>query len=283
MKVKVSFKTKEVVIYPLVLIVLFSTLAPFLWIIISSISTNAELLSVPVHFIPRNPTIERYLRVFTSTDTQVMVFRRGLVNSFIVASGVSILCLVIGTLAGYAFARLTFPRKNITQQFFLFTNMLPPIVIIISVFFIFSKLKLLDSVFSLILLYSSFIAPFIIWMMRAYFMTVPRDLEEAAMIDGCNRMGALFRIMLPLSVPGLVANGILAFLMAWEEFLFALILTTSDAKTITVAIAEFTEKQYVDYGMMATGGVIGGLPPVILTLILGRYIVKGLTAGAVKG
>jgi multiple sugar transport system permease protein len=165
--------------------------------------------------------------------------------------------------------------------------MLPPIVIIISVFFIFSKLKLLDSVFSLILLYSSFIAPFIIWMMRAYFMTVPRDLEEAAMIDGCNRMGALFRIMLPLSVPGLVANGILAFLMAWEEFLFALILTTSDAKTITVAIAEliaeFTEKQYVDYGMMATGGVIGALPPVILTLILGRYIIKGLTAGAVKG
>lgn len=114
-------------------------------------------------------------------------------------------------------------------------------------------------------------------------MTVPRDLEEAAMIDGCNRMGALFRIMLPLSVPGLVANGILAFLMAWEEFLFALILTTSDAKTITVAIAEFTEKQYVDYGMMATGGVIGALPPVILTLILGRYIIKGLTAGAVKG
>ena len=277
------YKTKKLYIYPLVLIVLFCVLAPFFWIIISSISTNEELLSVPIHFIPRKPTFERYIRVFTSTDTQVMVFRRGLVNSFIVASGVSVLCLIIGTLAGYAFARLSFPRKNVTQQFFLFTNMLPPIVIIISVFFIFSKLKLLDSVFSLILLYSSFIAPFIIWMMRAYFMTVPRDLEDAAMIDGCNRMGALFRIMLPLSVPGLVANGILAFLMAWEEFLFALILTTSDAKTITVAIAEFTEKQYVDYGMMATGGVIGALPPVILTLILGRDIIKGLTAGAVKG
>ena len=138
------FKTKKLYIYPLVLIVLFCTLAPFFWIIISSISTTAELLSIPVHFIPRNPTFERYKRVFTSTDTQVMVFRRGLVNSFIVASGVSVLCLIIGTLAGYAFARLTFPRKDVTQQFFLFTNMLPPIVIIISVFFIFNKLKLLD-------------------------------------------------------------------------------------------------------------------------------------------
>jgi multiple sugar transport system permease protein len=160
--------------------------------------------------------------------------------------------------------------------------MLPPIVIIISLFFIFSKLKLIDSVFGLILIYSSFIAPFVIWMMRAYFVTIPKDLEEAAMIDGCNRIGALFRIMLPLSVPGLVANGILSFLMAWEEFLFALILTTRNAKTITVAIAEFTEKQYVDYGMMATGGVLGAIPPIIVTLIFGKYIISGLTSGAIK-
>lgn len=268
--------------YFLIAMVLFFTLAPFLWIIISSISTNAELLSVPVHFIPNNPTFERYIRIFTSNDSQVVVFKKGMLNSIIVSSGVTILCLIIGTLAGYAFARLKFPVKNFSQQFFLFTNMLPPIVIIISLFFIFSKLKLIDSVFGLILIYSSFIAPFIIWMMRAYFVTIPKDLEEAAMIDGCNRIGALFRIMLPLSVPGLVANGILSFLMAWEEFLFALILTTRNAKTITVAIAEFTEKQYVDYGMMATGGVLGAIPPIIVTLIFGKYIISGLTSGAIK-
>ena len=161
--------------------------------------------------------------------------------------------------------------------------MIPPIVIIIAIYFIFSKLKLLDSVFSLIFLYSSFILPFIIWMMRSYFLTIPKDLEEAAMIDGCTRIGALFRIMIPLSTPGLVANGILAFLMSWEEFLFALILTTDKAKTITVAIAEFTGKQYVDYGMMATGGVVGAIVPVLITLIFGKYIIKGLTSGAVKG
>ena len=279
---RTKFIIKRITLYFLIAMVLFFTLAPFLWIIISSISTNAELLSVPVHFIPKNPTFERYIRIFTSNDSQAILFKRGVLNSIIVSSGVTILCLIIGTLAGYAFARLKFPVKNFSQQFFLFTNMLPPIVIIISLFFIFSKLKLIDSVFGLILIYSSFIAPFIIWMMRAYFVTIPKDLEEAAMIDGCNRIGALFRIMLPLSVPGLVANGILSFLMAWEEFLFALILTTRNAKTITVAIAEFTEKQYVDYGMMATGGVLGAIPPIIVTLIFGKYIISGLTSGAIK-
>lgn len=279
----INFRIKRVILYILILIILFFVLAPFVWTIISSISTNAELLSVPVHLIPKNPTFERYIRIFTSNDSQVSVFKKGMINSLIVASGVTIVCLILGTFAGYAFARLSFPKKDTVQQFFLFTNMLPPIVIIISIFFIFSKLKLMDSVFSLILLYSSFIAPFVIWMMRAYFVTVPKELEEASMIDGCNRIGALFRIILPLSLPGLVANGILAFLMSWEEFLFALILTTSKAKTITVAIAEFTGKQYVDFGMMATGGVLGAIPPVLITLIFGRYIIKGLTSGAVKG
>lgn len=283
MEKKIRFKIKRVILYLLILVVLFFMLAPFIWTVISSVSTNAELLSIPVHLIPENPTLERYIRIFTSDDRQVAVFKRGIINSFIVATGVTVVCLTIGTFAGYAFARLRFSKKNTTQQFFLFTNMLPPIVIIISLFFIFSKLKLIDSVFSLILLYSSFIVPFIIWMMRAYFMAIPKDIEEAAMIDGCSRIGALFKIVLPLSIPGLVANGILAFLMSWEEFFFALILTTNKAKTITVAIAEFTEKQYVNYGMMATGGVLGAIPPVLITLIFGKYIIKGLTSGAVKG
>ena len=283
MEKKIRFKIKRVILYLLVLVVLFFMLAPFIWTVISSVSTNAELLSIPIHLVPENPTLERYIRIFTSDDSQVAVFKKGIINSFIVATGVTVVCLIIGTFAGYAFARLRFSKKNITQQFFLFTNMLPPIVIIISLFFIFSKLKLIDSVFSLILLYSSFIVPFIIWMMRAYFMAVPKDIEEAAMIDGCSRIGALFKIVLPLSIPGLVANGILAFLMSWEEFFFALILTTNKAKTITVAIAEFTEKQYVNYGMMTTGGVLGAIPPVLITLIFGKYIIKGLTSGAVKG
>lgn len=280
---RIKFRLKRIFLYIMIIVILFFVIAPFLWTIISSISTNKELLSVPVHFIPENPTFERYKAIFTSHDTKVVAFQRGIINSFIVSSGVTIVCLVIGTFAGYAFARLKFPRKNMTLQFFLFTNMIPPIVIIIAIYFIFSKLDMLDSVISLILLYSSFITPFVIWMMRSYFVTIPSDLEEAAMIDGCNRIGALFRIIIPLSTPGLVANGILAFLMSWEEFLFALILTTSKAKTITVAIAEFTGKQYVDYGLMATGGVVGAIIPVLITLIFGRYIIKGLTSGAVKG
>lgn len=283
MNSKIKFRLKRIFLYFSILIILFFTLAPFLWTIISSISTNQELLSVPTNFIPKNPTFERYKNIFMSSDSTIRTFRKGILNSTLIASGVTIVCLAIGTLAGYAFARLNFPRKNSTLQVFLFTNMIPPIVIIIPIFAIFSKLKLIDSVISLIFLYSSFILPFIIWMMRSYFVSIPKDLEEAAMIDGCTRIGALFKVIIPLSTPGLVANGILAFLMSWEEFLFALILTTDKAKTITVAIAEFTGKQYVDYGMMATGGVIGAVIPVLVTLIFGRYIIKGLTSGAVKG
>ncbi|MHB1254554.1 MAG: carbohydrate ABC transporter permease [Candidatus Humimicrobiaceae bacterium] len=283
MKANIKYRSKRIFLYILIIIILFFTLAPFLWTVISSISTNEELLSVPIHMIPKNPTFERYKDIFLSTDTKMVAFKKGVINSFLVSSGVTIVCLVIGTFAGYAFARLNFPKKNMTLQLFLFTNMIPPIVIIVAIYFIFSKLKLLDSVFSLIFLYSSFILPFVIWMMRSYFVTVPKDLEEAARIDGCTRISALFRVIIPLSTPGLVACGILAFLMSWEEFLFALILTTDKAKTITVAIAEFTGKQYVDYGMMATGGVIGAIIPILITLIFGRYIIKGLTSGAVKG
>jgi multiple sugar transport system permease protein len=283
MKVNLKYRSKRISLYVLVIIILFFTLAPFLWTIVSSISTNQELLSIPMHIIPNNPTFERYKDIFTSTDTKMIAFKKGIINSTIIASGVTAICLIVGTFAGYAFARLNFPRKNMTLQLFLFTNMIPPIVIIVAIYFIFSKLKLLDSVFSLIFLYSSFILPFVIWMMRSYFVGIPKDLEEAAMIDGCTRISALFRVIIPLAIPGLVANGILAFLMSWEEFLFALILTTDRAKTITVAIAEFTGKQYVDYGMMATGGVMGAIVPVIITLIFGRYIIKGLTSGAVKG
>jgi len=283
MQGKLSFILKRIFLYLLITIILFFTLSPFIWTIISSISNSEELISTPVHLIPKKPTFERYIRVFSSNDPQAIVFRKGMINSIIVSIGTTILCLIIGTFAGYAFARLNFPKKDVTLQFFLFTNMLPPIVIVIAVYFIVNKIKLDDSVFSLILVYSSFIAPFIIWMMRVFFLSVPKELEEAAMIDGCSRIGSFFRVMIPLSLPGLVANGILSFLMAWEEFFFALILTSNNAKTLTVAIAEFTAKQYVDYGMMTTGGVLGAIPPVIVTLIFGRYIIKGLTAGAVKG
>lgn len=278
-------KAREVVIYVFAGFVIVFTLAPFIWMIISSISSTSELLAIPVHWIPQKPTIQRYVDIILSRGgSTAALFNRGLLNSFIISSAVTLICLFTGTFAGYAFTRLRFPGRGPLLYFFLFTNMAPPIAIVISLYFIYTRIGLFDTKLGLILIYSSLITPFVVWLMRGYFLSIPRDLEDAALIDGCSRFGTLFRIIIPLSIPGLIATGILSFLMAWEEFLFALILTNSEtAKTITVIIAEFIGKHYVDYGMITAGGVLAALPPVLVALAFSRYIIRGLTRGAVKG
>jgi len=277
--------SKKVIIYVFAGFVVIFTLAPFIWMIISSISSTKELLAVPVHWIPQEPTGERYINIILSRGgSTTVLFNRGLLNSFIVSSAVTLICLLTGTFAGYAFTRLRFPGRGPLLYFFLFTNMAPPIAIVISLYFIYTKVGLFDTKLGLILIYSSLITPFVVWLMRGYFLSIPKDLEDAALIDGCSRFGTLFKVVIPLSVPGLIATGILSFLMAWEEFLFALILTNSEAaKTITVIIAEFIGKHYVDYGMITTGGVLAALPPVLVALAFSKYIIRGLTSGAVKG
>jgi multiple sugar transport system permease protein len=157
------------------------------------------------------------------------------------------------------------------------------IVIIIPLYLVMQKLVLNDTWQGMILLYSGFMLPTVIWIMYGYFQTLPEELEEAAMIDGCSRVGALLRIVLPISGPGLVAISAFAFLYTWNEFFMALIFTASRTKTIPVIVTEFSTQSGIDYGLMTTAGVIGSLPPLILAFLLSRYIVAGLTSGAVKG
>src|SRR5215211_3737916 len=167
---------------------------------------------------------------------------------------------------------------------FLSTYMLPPIAILISLYLTLVQLRLLDSKLGLVLVYCSFITPFVLWIMSGYFRSIPRDLEDAARIDGCSRMGALFRVVLPLARPGLLATALFGFLLAWDEFLYALIFTSSlNSKTIPVAIAEFTGRHAVDFGLIAAGGVLAALPPLLLTMFFQRYLLDGLSSGAVKG
>jgi multiple sugar transport system permease protein len=162
-------------------------------------------------------------------------------------------------------------------------QMLPVVVIIIPLYLLMQASQLIDTRRGLILLHSGFMLPTVIWIMHGYFQTIPIELEEAAMIDGCSRVGALLRIVMPLSGPGIVAISAFAFLSSWNEFFMALIMTASRAKTITVIVTEFATQFGIDYGLMATGGVIGSIPPLILAFLLQRYIVQGLTAGAMKG
>lgn len=260
-------------------------LAPFVWLLISSVAAPADLLVRPLDWIPAHASLSRYAEIFFSTGNDtVITFRAAMVNSTIVAASSVLISLGVGIFGAYAFARLRFRFQRAILLLFLSTYMLPPIALLISLYLTMVQLRLLDTRLGLILVYCSFITPFVLWIMSGYFRSIPRDLEDAARIDGCSRMGALFRVILPLARPGLLATALFGFLLAWDEFLYALIFTSSlSSKTIPVAIAEFTGRHAVDFGMMATGGVLASLPPLAIAFLFQRYIVGGLASGAVKG
>ncbi len=271
----------------LVLLVLLFIYLPVAWLVISSISTRAELLSVPIHWIPHQPTLQNYLNIFfpsRGVSEVARTFRITLWNSFVVASSVTAIALSVGSLAAYALIRLQIPFRQTLLVGIMGTRMIPEISLVIPLYIFASRLHLLNTPIILIITYLSFALPFAIWLMAAFFDTIPVELEDAARVDGCTRLQTLVRIILPISAPGLVATGLFVFLTAWDEFFFALIFTsTVAAKTVPVAIAEFTGRYVVDVGSMMTGGVLAAIPPVLFSLIFQRYIVSGLTAGAIKG
>ena len=281
-------KTLRVILLSiLVLLVLIFIYLPVAWLVISSVSTRSELLSTPIHWIPQQPTLQNYINIIfpaQGTSEVAKTFRITLWNSLLVASSVTIIALVFGSLASYALVRLRFPFQRSMLIGILGTRMIPEISLIIPLYIFATRVGLFNSPVILIITYLSFALPFAIWLMAAFFDTIPIELEDAARIDGCSRIETLWKIIMPISAPGLVSTGLFVFLTAWDEFFFALILTsTVSAKTVPVAIAEFTGRYVVDVGGMMTGGVLAAIPPVILSLIFQRYIVSGLTAGAVKG
>lgn len=267
------------------LVVLIGVLAPIVWMFFTSIMSAKDLTAHPLNLIPKNITFDRYAQIFKSVNSTdvTYVFRRALLNSSFVAVCVTVLSLIIGTTAAYAFARLRFRGRNQMIVLTLFTYMLPPVALVIPMYKMFNSLGMLDSKFGLIILYLSFIIPFIIWTMQGFFGSISKTYEEAAEIDGATRFQTFFLIFLPMARPGAVATGILAFLMSWDEFFYSLIFTSSlSSKTITVAIAEFNGKFTIDYGMISAAGVLCSLIPVVITLVFQKYIVLGMTTGGIK-
>ncbi|MBR2766108.1 MAG: carbohydrate ABC transporter permease [Blautia sp.] len=268
------------------LILAILILAPVAWMFMSSVMLPVDLTAKPLKLIPETITFERYRQVFQSVTTSdpAYVFRIALKNSFIIAASVTVLSLLIGTLSAYAFARIRFRGKGSLMLLILFTYMLPPAALIIPLYRIYNSLGLLDRRWPLVILYLSFIIPFIIWVMQDFFGSISASFEEAAQVDGATRLQTLFYIFLPIARPGAIATGILAFLMSWDEFFYALIFTSSlSSKTMTIAIAEFNGKFTIDYGMISVAGILGSAIPVLITVIFQKYIVMGMTAGGVKG
>jgi multiple sugar transport system permease protein len=266
------------------LLLLVFVLAPFAWLLVSSLSERRDLISVPLAFPPGRMSLERYAAIFGTEGNEIArAFKYALINSLVVACLVTAVGLFVGALASYAFARLRFLFKDKLLYALLFTYMIPPVVIVLPLYVAISGLGLLDRKATLVFLYLSMTIPFIVWVMRSYFGSISRSFEEAALIDGCTRLQTLRYVYVPMARPGLIATGILAFLLSWDEFFFSLIFTSSlAAKTIPVAIAEFTGKNAVDYGMITTGGVIASIPPLLIAIFFQRYIVMGMTGGGNK-
>ena len=267
------------------LVLMVGVLAPVMWMFMTSIMRPVDLTAKPLKFIPESVTFERFQQVFSSENGSdpAYVFRIALINSFIIAAAVTLLSLIVGSLSAYAFAHVRFRGKNTLMLTILFTYMLPPAALIIPLYRIYNKLGFLDKRGPLIILYLSFIVPFIIWVMQDFFGSISKSFEEAAQVDGATRLQTLFYIFMPIARPGAIATGILAFLMSWDEFFYSLIFTSSLAsKTMPVAIAEFNGKFTIDYGMISVAGILGSLIPVLVTVIFQKYIVMGMTAGGVK-
>ncbi|ACL70734.1 carbohydrate ABC transporter permease [Halothermothrix orenii] len=283
-----SKKVKRFFLYAGVVLIVVWTLAPVVWLFISSISPHKELLDTS-QWLPENPTLKNYVTFFNLSTHTGESFLSALRNSIIIATSVTIICLAASTLAAYALARLEFKGKKFLVVSMLSTRMLPTVALIIPffvlvVYYVGSFVQLYDTRINLIILYTSFILGFDIWIMRGYLMSIPKELEEAGLIDGLNRWGVLFKIILPLSAPGLVATGIFSFLLAWNEFLLALIFTKSNQSiTLTLFIQELGSQYTTSWEQVSAAGFIAILPPVILALLFQKFIIKGLTAGSVKG
>jgi multiple sugar transport system permease protein len=261
------------------------TAAPFVWLIISSISYKVDLLEKPLRWIPPRVTLENYRELLVGSGEaaqQAAQFVAALRSSLIVALGSTVICLVLGTFAAYALTRLRFPGSRWYLLLLMAGQMLPPITIVVPLYVILRSMDLLDKQGGLMIVYISFILPLVVWILRGYFASIPAELEDAARIDGATRVGALFRVVLPLAGPGLASTAIFAFIAGWNEYLYAFIYTAVNAKTVPVLIGEFSTKLGLEYLRMAAAGVLAALPPVLLALVFQRFIIRGLTSGAVK-
>ncbi len=263
------------------MLALVGTLAPVYWMITISMKSEIDQFADPPKWFWFTPTFEHYYDAFVTRS-----FGQYLITSAIVAVVSTFCALVIGTLAAYALTRFRLPY-NLDRKLALWilsTRMFPAIVTAVPLFLMMRDLRLLNTKASLIIVYTAFNLPFVVWMMRGFFAEVPRDLEEAALVDGDSRLGALVRVVLPLVSPGLAATAVFCLIVSWNEFLFALVLTQTDASmTLPVGIAGRVTQFEIKWGVVSAAAVVAMMPILIFALAMQRYLIRGLSLGAVKG
>lgn len=267
-----------VIILGAVFLVLIS-IFPFIWMGISSIKTLGELYTIPPRWWPESPTLANYYTVIFKSNIP-----RYFLNSVIISVGSTGLALILAIFASYGFARFDFAGKAALQSFVLVGQLMPTAAIIVPLFITLRVLGLVNTFWGLILVYMIITLPLSVWMLTSYFKAIPVELEEAAIVDGASRLGVLFRITLPLSLPGIVAVLVYAFVTTWNEFIFALCFATdSSVKTLPIGLAEFSTEFNTDWGAVMAASLVMTLPIALLFLTMQKLFVGGLTAGATKG
>jgi len=255
--------------------------APFVWVLLASFKTRAELYTTPIVYLPASLSATNYVEAWTSKLTP---FSRFFANSLWVSSVTMVATTVISILAGYALARFRFAGRQTFLLIFLATQMFPAVLLIAPLLSQWYALGLVDTYQALIYSNFSFTVPFTVWMLVGYFKSIPKELEESAMLDGCNRFGALCRVVLPLAAPGVAATAIFAFVASWSELLFAITFTSqTEMRTLSAGLLYMVGQYEIQWGQLSAGVIISTVPVAILFTYLQRHLIQGLSAGAVKG
>ena len=266
-------------IYFILAVYLFITLAPLIWVISTSFKSNQEAISFPPKFLSANPTLENY--IFVLMDPKLVL---SLTNSLVVSLGSTALSVAVSALGGYAFSRYNFKGKNLIMSVILGLFMIPVVINIIPLYIMLANVGLLNSLIALVLTFQILIIPLNIFLLKNYFEALPKELEEAALIDGCSRLGALWRVTVPLSIPALLIAAILSFRFSWNEFVLPVVLSNKpDSMLFQVALYQFISLYRIDWGYLTAGINIAIIPVVVLMLIFQKKMIRGLTLGAVRG
>ena len=273
-------------------IVLIGAVGPFLWLVSSSFQYERQLLNRPPQWLPNPVVLDSYREIFlgavlgekSGVPYQSRIFLRSFANSFFVAGSVAAIAVLAGAYAAYPLARLDFRGRSTLLFGILASRLIPALSLAIPIVLVARQIGMSDKIVTLVFINLSFVLPYVIWLLQSYFKTIPMELEDSGRIDGCSRLQVVHKIILPLSLPGLTSAAILAFLVTWGEFLFALLLSNSPASyTSTVVVSLFATDVDVNFVSIITAGVISVIPPICFALIFQRYIISGLLSGSLKG
>jgi len=270
---------EKTLIYSVIAVYLFITLAPLLWVLSTSFKPNQEAISFPPKLLPDAPTLDNYLFVLTDPKLVTSLF-----NSLLVSIGSTGLSVAVSALGAYAFARFEFKGKNLLMSTILGLFMIPVVINIIPLYIMLANVGLLNSLLALVLTFQILIIPLNIFLLKNYFETIPKELEEAALIDGCSKLRALWHIIVPMSMPGFLIAAILSFRFSWNEFVLPIVLSNKpDVMVFQVALYQFISLYRIDWGYLTAGINIALIPVVVLMLISQKRMIRGLTLGAVRG